>query len=350
MATPAQRRAIGDLQRARAAHAEAERGLSAVLAEIATASEPHDVEELEGLREQFLELRDAAAASLEQIKVPALGKGAGFELLSARHPLLLLPVRLETRFAWSNGAGGQTFTKDPNADVSLLIRVFPDEIHEDSHEPELTGAELVVLKELDQRLKAARDLKDLDAAWGDVIRRVGPTRAGWLGEVLARGAPPGRRPAAYSRPSVARLLPERWVAVAELGDGSVEAATADFPVREPLETVPTAAGGEWMTDFGPMPYGPHSILWWSLSSYGLFGAVFRCAFLMYLPFAILRLKVQDWRRHEAVSYPTALILSAAGFFFDDGHIVYPYLMTIWFIFLLLLIRRRHASPIRRGPR
>ena len=46
-------------------------------------------------------------------------------------PLVLLPVRIETAFL-SNASGG----------TDLAVRVYPDDIHVDSHEPELTAAEL----------------------------------------------------------------------------------------------------------------------------------------------------------------------------------------------------------------
>jgi hypothetical protein len=45
-------------------------------------------------------------------------------------PLLLLPVRIETRFA-DTGDGSE-----------LLIRVYPDQIMVNGHHPELTTAEL----------------------------------------------------------------------------------------------------------------------------------------------------------------------------------------------------------------
>ena len=48
---------------------------------------------------------------------------------TARLPVALLPVRLETRFA--TGAAGP----------ELLVRIYPDEIHADRHEPELTAEE-----------------------------------------------------------------------------------------------------------------------------------------------------------------------------------------------------------------
>src|SRR5262249_31923462 len=49
------------------------------------------------------------------------------DLVRTDCPLALLPVRLETRFA-----GG------PGSATTLRIRVYPDDIHADSHEPELT--------------------------------------------------------------------------------------------------------------------------------------------------------------------------------------------------------------------
>ena len=45
-------------------------------------------------------------------------------------PLVLLPVRLETRF----------FTL-ADGTIELRVRVFPDKIHLDSHEPDLTADE-----------------------------------------------------------------------------------------------------------------------------------------------------------------------------------------------------------------
>src|ERR1700759_592820 len=51
-----------------------------------------------------------------------------FAGLDPHVPLALLPVRLETRFA------------DPGTDV-LHVRIFPDDIHVDAHDPALTASE-----------------------------------------------------------------------------------------------------------------------------------------------------------------------------------------------------------------
>ena len=191
---------------------------------------------------------DTAVRAMAVARGRALAKGSGFDLLSAKHPLLLLPVRIETRFAWPDAAGRPTFVPITGTARSLLVRIYPDDVHDDAHEPELAPAEFEVVGRLEKRLRLARDLKDLDEAWSDVVRAVGPTRAGWLGEVLARGAPPGRRPARLSRASVARLLPDAWTAIVELTDGSTVTAGSK-QVREPLETGPSPAGMDWMIDF-----------------------------------------------------------------------------------------------------
>ncbi len=47
-------------------------------------------------------------------------------------PLVLFPVRLETRFS-PRGDGG----------ADLRVRVYPDPLHVDTHEPELTDQEIV---------------------------------------------------------------------------------------------------------------------------------------------------------------------------------------------------------------
>ena len=52
--------------------------------------------------------------------------------LDARVPLLMLPVNLETRFM-DVGAGRS----------ELWVRIYPDQIAINSHEPELTDQEIV---------------------------------------------------------------------------------------------------------------------------------------------------------------------------------------------------------------
>jgi hypothetical protein len=52
------------------------------------------------------------------------------ELCKADRPLALFPVRLETRFF-----------PQPDGSSELRVRVYPDRIHIDSHEAELTQAE-----------------------------------------------------------------------------------------------------------------------------------------------------------------------------------------------------------------
>ena len=48
-------------------------------------------------------------------------------------PLLMLPVRLETRYRPLRADGSR----------HLMIRIYPDDVHEDSHEPGLTADERV---------------------------------------------------------------------------------------------------------------------------------------------------------------------------------------------------------------
>src|SRR5258708_15058568 len=134
--------------------------------------------------------------------------------LDAQHPIALLPVQLEAHFAL-DGADGQG--------KQLLIRVYPDGIFGDAHEPELTPAEL--------RAGQAYWTNGWDppaeaGQWTRLAPRYGPTRAAWIVQATeptnldarpagkpAFGAPPSRG-ASWTRPVLARVLPDRWLAIA----------------------------------------------------------------------------------------------------------------------------------------
>lgn len=203
-------------------------------------------------------------------------------------PVLLLPTRLETRFVEaSNGDGSDDGRSD---DYELQVRVYPDDVHVDTHERELTAEEVrwgvhfwqqawwashdgsaddlratlpgEVLRDVDlsgfpddpERRHAAV----LERAWNQLSDRFGPERAAWVKrelappaaeELLAYATGPvpavdfeamrtdaDRRPDSWTRPPRARALPDRWVAVAET-DGTTETAWSN-PVSRPLSVGP----------------------------------------------------------------------------------------------------------------
>ena len=94
-------------------------------------------------------------------------------------PFLLLPVRLETRFA-------QTVT----GSQELLVRVYPDDVFVDTHEPELTDAEVAAGRAYWSAAWAQQPSSwDEDAARQLVAGHL-PERAAWYRD---RHAPDERR-------------------------------------------------------------------------------------------------------------------------------------------------------------
>jgi hypothetical protein len=153
--------------------------------------------------------------------------GLGDDLSPGDRPLLLLPVRLETRFAHLADGG-----------LELRVRVFPDTVHLDSHEPELTAGEQEWGRHYwTQDWSAGPDENARAAAWQQLADRFGAPRAAWIARCTepanladrpAQPAPPGSPPAtlprfpdlatapdevAWRHAPQARLLPDRWVAV-----------------------------------------------------------------------------------------------------------------------------------------
>jgi hypothetical protein len=194
--------------------------------------------------------------------------------LDASLPILLLPVRIETRFV-------------DNADnqPSLLLRVYPDTISVSSFEPELTSDEIGDGQEywnLVWRAGVPPQPADAPAsAWRGLASRYSPQRAAWIAfsltptNVAAQPAAPtpdgsdpnpqpsfptpAKRASSYEKAPTAAFLPDRWFVYLECGlesrvvQGRPIAASlavglsprdGNFP-----DGLPADAGMRWLIDF-----------------------------------------------------------------------------------------------------
>lgn len=90
-------------------------------------------------------------------------------------PLILFPLKVETRFVKVEGINSGEFVDE------LWIRVFPDEAFLHSHDPRLTKAErldALAFKELIQ--KGDTTVEDKKSAWEKLVSQYGVYRATWL--------------------------------------------------------------------------------------------------------------------------------------------------------------------------
>jgi hypothetical protein len=150
--------------------------------------------------------------------------------LGADYPIALLPIRIETRFGAQDGK------------PCLRVRVYPDEIAADSHEPELTETERDAGVSF---WTAGWDPANEPEAWRSLVAFAGATRAAWIARALTptnvaarpNGAPvfPAveLKSAAWSRPVTTSVLPDRWV-VACVRAGAVVRRGVGRPIPEPL--------------------------------------------------------------------------------------------------------------------
>ena len=84
-------------------------------------------------------------------------------------PITLLPVRIETRFAGTAAA------------PQLQVRLYPDDVHVDQHDPRLTRGEAAAAKRYWTSVRAGTAA---DQAWAQLLKDVGPRRAIWAREAL----------------------------------------------------------------------------------------------------------------------------------------------------------------------
>jgi hypothetical protein len=213
------------------------------------------------------------ATLLPSIAVPPPLPEMLIELGKSDRPLALFPVRLETRFF-----------PQPNGGSELRVRVYPDRIHIDSHEEELTQAEKTWGQHYwTQIFLAGDDTQAQKNAWRQLADRYDPQRAAWIVRLLrptnvetrtASTEPTFPRvdvveegkDAAWRSAPKARLLPIRWIAIVQ-GAGRVIAAGGGRDIRPELAVGPDPqvdadnapeipgdqaavdAGMRWMVDF-----------------------------------------------------------------------------------------------------
>ena len=187
-------------------------------------------------------------------------------------PLVLFPVRLETRF-FPLGDGSS----------ELRVRVYPDKVHVDTHEPALTAEELTWGKHFwEQTWRAAHDEERAKAAWRQLADRFDPPRAAWIALALKPRNPDDRpkdplepdasltkpisfpTPATQSEPwlraPIARVLPNFWVLLG-YKNGQLVLNVRGHAIRESLAAGPDPSpsatvdqfgideGMKWMVDF-----------------------------------------------------------------------------------------------------
>ena len=142
-------------------------------------------------------------------------------------PLVLLPVRLETRVL-----------KVAQGIEDLGVRVFPDAIHGDAHERELIQDEQAAGQAF-----WARPASQRGTAWLELSALLGAQRAAWVAEATRPGnpnRPTATAPARFTRPAWTQALPDRFL-FCVTADGTELPMLEGERVRSPLATGPTRA-------------------------------------------------------------------------------------------------------------
>lgn len=136
--------------------------------------------------------------------------GTQLSAVSAQ-PIVMFPVRLETRF----------FSQDDGSQ-ELRVRVYPDKVHIDTHEPELTDDEITWGHHFwNQTWKAGSNKELTITAWQQLADRFDPPRAAWIARALKplNSSEPlvfptiVKKGESWTRAPLARALPSYWIAL-----------------------------------------------------------------------------------------------------------------------------------------
>lgn len=208
-----------------------------------------------------------------QVQMNELGDpGHLVSQLDDGYPVLLLPVRVETRFMRIKHVARGVAQNDPNLlgildGKELWIRIFPDDIFVHTHETELTQDELDAGNTYWTEVAAATDENGKLGAWRVLSGLFGSERAAWV----ARQTDPANtsttitmRPGPWEKAPHTRVLPDRFVVRMYNGTSFREVTGNDIPAHlqvgiDPQEddeaynrdngNLNLPAPLKWMTDF-----------------------------------------------------------------------------------------------------
>src|SRR6185369_4748093 len=194
--------------------------------------------------------------------------------LDAATPVLFLPVNIETRFM--DNSDGRP---------ELWLRIYPDQVAINSHEPELTDQEIIDGKTYwDAVWRAGNPPSSADAVkapWRGLASLYGSPRAAWIAQTMtpsnlalqpvpptpAGTVPnpkpvyptPPTRPSSWNKPAIADALPDAWTVVtvsgtqqAQFRGGSItpDLAVGMTPGAGALPPgQPVDPGMQWLVDF-----------------------------------------------------------------------------------------------------
>jgi hypothetical protein len=123
--------------------------------------------------------------------------------LDDAYPIALFPVRLETKF------------KTHGNSYKLKVRVYPDDVAVESHEPELTGVEISLGANYWVEVNGTNNNNEKRAAWNALATQLSPQRAAWVSlktdPTLPVEEQVAQKSTDWTRQPEIRILPDRFV-------------------------------------------------------------------------------------------------------------------------------------------
>ena len=111
--------------------------------------------------------------------------------------------------------------------------MYPDDIHVNSFEAELTSDEAAARTTYLAQAKAGQDAAKI--AFADLARQYGPQRAAWI---ASASVPAATRPAQWTLAPFSNVLPERWIVITYSGNAAGRVLAVGPAIQDSLPVGP----------------------------------------------------------------------------------------------------------------